>query len=81
MTALSGEAALFTLFTLFPPGCEYCSAIPQSRRAILTALYWDDGVFGKMFVPNGAPEVDRVPNYPTMLQGLSAFLKYHWVGA
>ena len=39
-TALLGEAALFT------PGYEYCSAIPQLRQAILTALYRDTAFYG-----------------------------------
>ena len=38
VTALLGEAALFT------PCYEYCSAIPQSRQAILTALYRDSAL-------------------------------------
>ena len=44
MTALSGKAALITLITLAIPGYEYyeyCSAIPRTCQAILTALYRD----------------------------------------
>ena len=61
MTALLGEAALFI------PGCEYCSAIPQSRQAILTALYRDIALFRPPYC--GTPTVPLL--YEASSEGVS----------